>query len=235
MSSIIALVFRRKTDWVIMAISIKDFTENLRKDGIIAIVRVDDLSGAVPIVQALRRGGINIIEFTLTNPAAVDAVKAVRDGITESDGMVLGVGSVKTIQQAQQCLDGGAEFVVSPITNFDIINLCNDNEIPVFPGAYTPTEIYQAWEAGATAVKVFPARNLGAAYIKDILAPMPELKLVPTGGISEKNLAEYVKAGVLALGVGGSLVDTKAVAAGNWQIIENAAAAVRQAFNVASK
>ena len=220
-----------------MATSIKDFTENLRQDGIIAIVRVDDLSGAVPLVRALRRGGINIIEFTLTNPAAVDAVKAVRDGIdaSEQDGLVLGVGSVKTIQQAQQCLEGGAEFIVSPITNFDIINLCNDNEIPVFPGAYTPTEIYQAWEAGATAVKVFPARNLGAAYIKDILAPMPELKLIPTGGISEKNLAEYVKAGVLALGVGGSLVDTKAVAAGNWQVIENAATAVRQAFNAAQQ
>lgn len=215
-----------------MTTSIKDFTENLRQDGIIAIVRVDDLSGAVPLVQALRRGGINIIEFTLTNPAAVDAVKAVRDEIakSEQDGLMLGVGSVKTVQQTQQCLEGGAEFIVSPITNFDIIKLCNDNEIPVFPGAYTPTEIYQAWEAGATAVKVFPARNLGTAYIKDILAPMPELKLVPTGGISAKNIADYVKAGVLAVGVGGSLVDKKAVAAGDWATIEKTAATIRQAF-----
>jgi 2-dehydro-3-deoxyphosphogluconate aldolase/(4S)-4-hydroxy-2-oxoglutarate aldolase len=149
--------------------------------------------------------------------------------------MMLGIGSVKTMQQAQQCLEGGAEFIVSPITNFDIIKLFNENEIPVFPGAYTPTEIYQAWEAGATAVKVFPARNLGAAYIKDILAPMPELKLVPTGGISEKNLADYVNAGVLALGVGGSLVDSKAVAAGNWDGIESAAAAVRLALDAATR
>ncbi|MDQ7025423.1 MAG: bifunctional 4-hydroxy-2-oxoglutarate aldolase/2-dehydro-3-deoxy-phosphogluconate aldolase [Anaerolineae bacterium] len=215
--------------------SIKDFSENLRQDGIVAIVRVDDLSGAVPLVQALRRGGINIIEFTLTNPAAVDAIKAVRDGIdaSEQDRLVLGVGSVKTMQQAQQCLEGGAEFIVSPITNFDIIKVCNSNEIPIFPGAYTPTEIYQAWEAGATAVKVFPARNLGATYIKDILAPMPELKLVPTGGISAKNIADYIKAGVLAVGVGGSLVDKKAVAAGDWDTIEKAAVAVREAFTKA--
>lgn len=213
----------------------QNFIETLRADGIIAIVRVDDLSGAVPLVQALRRGGINIIEFTLTNPAAVDAVKAVRDGIDASEqaGLMLGVGSVKTLEQAQQCLDGGAEFIVSPITNFDIIKLCNDNDVPVFPGTYSPTEIYDAWAAGATAVKVFPARSLGASYIKDILAPMPELEVVPTGGVGEKNIADYVKAGVLAVGVGGSLVDKKAVAAGDWDAIERAASGIRAAFNAA--
>jgi len=217
---------------MIMVVTIADFTTNLRQDGIIAIVRLDDLSGAVPLVQALRRGGINIIEFTLTNPQAVDAVKAVRDGIdsSEQDGLVVGVGSVTTLQQAQQCLEGGAEFIVSPVTNFSIIEYCHKNQMPVFPGAYTPTEIYLAAQAGATAVKVFPARNLGADYIKDVLAPMPDLKLVPTGGISEKNLAQYIKAGAWAVGVGGSLVDSKAVAAGDWQKIESAAAAVRQAF-----
>ena len=143
-------------------------------------------------------------------------------------------GQSRHWKQAQQCLDGGAEFIVSPVTNFDIIKLCNENDIPVFPGAYTPTEIYDAWAAGATAVKVFPARSLGPAYIKDILAPMPELLLAPTGGIGEKNIADYINAGVIAVGVGGSLVDKKAVAAGDWDAIERAASGIRQAFKNAS-
>ncbi len=133
--------------------------------------------------------------------------------------MRIGAGSVVTVEQARTCLDSGAQFIVAPILREAVIRVCNDADIPVFPGAYTPTEIQTAWEMGADAVKVFPARELGPTYIKDVLAPLPHLRLVPTGGVNADNASAYRKAGAFTLGIGSNLVQRKDVETGNWQAI----------------
>ena len=150
-----------------------------RKHRIVAIIRLDDLSCAVPLTRALYEGGIVVQEFTLTNPNALEAVRRTLDGIeafSTGQGCV-GVGSVRSRQQAEQAIEAGAHFVVTPIYSLEVLQTCRSANVPVFCGAFTPTEIHRAWQAGASIVKVFPARGLGPRYIQDVLAPMPELPL----------------------------------------------------------
>ena len=196
---------------------------------LIAIIRLDDLSHAVEISRALLEGGICVQEFTLSNLAALGAIRAVREQIAEfnTDAAAIGLGSVRNLDEAEQALDCGAQFVVTPIMHPAILERCRAANVPILPGAYTPTEIATAWEAGATFVKVFPARNLGPSYIKDLLGPMPYLKLMPTGGIDLNNIPAYFDAGASAVGVGGNIIDAKAVAAQDWPRL--AAAAKRYA------
>lgn len=191
---------------------------------VVAIVRLDDLSQAVAISRALARGGITVQEFTLTNLDALRVVGQVKKVLAD-EGLTcaIGIGSVRNCDEAAAAIDASADFIVSPITKTNIIEKCTSAQVAVMPGAFTPTEIATAWEAGADVVKVFPARGLGPTYIKDVLAPMPYLKLMPTGGIDLKNIASYFAAGAIAAGIGGNLVDAATIARGDWAAVSDVA------------
>jgi len=201
--------------------------DNMEKHRIVAIVRLDDLSTARHITEALVEGGIRAIEFTLTNPDAVPTIAAMRKSVDER--VAIGAGSVTTPEQVRAVADAGAQFVVSPVSKRDVIAACLERELPAMPGAFTPTEIQQAWEWGASVVKVFPANHLGMRYIKDVKAPLPHLRLMPTGGVTVDNIREFLDIGAVAVGVGSSLINNDAVADRDWKRLrENAGRYARQ-------
>jgi 2-dehydro-3-deoxyphosphogluconate aldolase/(4S)-4-hydroxy-2-oxoglutarate aldolase len=193
---------------------------------IVAIIRLDDLKPAVDLVQSLLRAGVRAIEFTLTNSQAPQTIETLMNHFEDfrNGTATLGLGSVRNGSEVQAAIDCGAQFVVSPISDRAIIQQAAGAGLAVFPGALTPTEVLQAAQWGADLVKVFPARAFGPQYIKDLLAPMPYLKLMPTGGIDLQNMASYFKAGALAVGVGGQLVDGQLIRSGNWQALTDIAA-----------
>lgn len=197
----------------------------LSQTRLVGIIRLDDLSQAVALSSALLRGGIRVQEYTLSNPAALQAIVEVRAAVKEfsSGEAVLGVGSIRELGQAEAALAAEVDFMVTPTLNPTVIRYCCDHQTPIMSGAFTPTEIATAWDLGSTTVKVFPARALGPAYIKDLLAPMPELQLMPTGGVSLENIPNYLAAGAAAVGVGGSLIDQKAMERGDWDTVSRTA------------
>jgi 2-dehydro-3-deoxyphosphogluconate aldolase / (4S)-4-hydroxy-2-oxoglutarate aldolase len=192
---------------------------------LVAIVRLDDLQHAAGLIAALLRGGVQAIEFTLTNPQAPHVVRQMLEQFEQfHDGRaVLGIGSVRTVSDARLALEAGSQFLVSPVTEQSVIRTAREAGVPIMPGAYTPTEIAQAVSWGAELVKLFPARCLGPGYVKDVLAPMPDLKLMPTGGIDTSNIHAYLAAGAAAVGVGGQLVNPAAVQQAQWAEIERVA------------
>lgn len=192
--------------------------EIISSNKIVAIVRLDDLSSAKTITEALVAGGIRAIEFTLTNKAAVPTIGEIVQFVDED--VAIGAGSVITAEQARAVADAGAQFVVSPVCKRDVIDACLALDLPTMPGAFTPSEIQQAWEWGASVVKVFPANHLGKRYIKDVLAPLPHLRLMPTGGVNADNLREILDNGAFAVGVGSALINPEAVAGGDWKRLE---------------
>jgi len=188
---------------------------------LIAIVRLDDLSTAIDLSRALLAGGVRAIEFTLSNPVAIEAMSAVKTALLDFNRgeAVIGLGTVLNPDQARAAIEAGAQFIVSPTTNVATIEVCKQAQVAVMPGAFTPTEILAAWDAGASAVKVFPARSVGPNYIKDVREPLPLLRLIPTGGIDLDYIAAYLKAGVFAIGVGGNLVNKQLIAAKDWRAL----------------
>lgn len=193
---------------------------------IVAVVRLEDYTHAVAVAQALRDGGVTVLEFTLTGRGAIDAVRAVRN--TLGDSIHVGIGTALTRKETEAAIDAGAQFVVTPALRRDVIDLCVKRSIPIASGGLTPTELLEAHEAGAALVKLFPATVCGPKYIKDVLAPLPFLKIVPTGGVSLENAKDFLAAGAVAVGIGGNLVSPKAVASGSFsEIATNAAAYVR--------
>ncbi len=211
--------------------SIDEVLEIIHAHHIIAIVRLDDLSAAIELSRALLDGGIRALEFTLSNPDAIKALTDVKMALPEFDrgAAVIGLGTVLNADQARAGIAAGAQFIVSPTTNPATIDVCRQMQIAVMPGALTPTEILTAWEAGASAVKVFPARSVGPSYLKDIREPLPFLRLIPTGGIDRGNLQDYLKNGAFAVGVGGSLVDKALIAARDWAALTDRARELTQA------
>jgi len=190
---------------------------------IIAIIRLDDYDRAVEVARALVAGGVPVLEFTLTGRGAIEAVAATRRALGEA--ACVGAGSVLTDEDAHAAIDSGAQFVVTPALRLPAIAACVKRNIPIVCGGFTPTELLAAREAGAEFVKVFPAQLGGPRYLKDVLAPMPFLKLVPTGGINAENARDYLAAGAVAVGIGGNLVSKQAVAAGAFDQITAAARA----------
>lgn len=195
--------------------------DKISKHKIVGIVRLDDLSIATDLARALVAGGVNVIEFTLTNPDAVTTITTVRDAL--GDDAVIGAGSVISVQQVKACADAGAQFIVSPVTKPDVIKSCVDLDLPTMPGALTPTEIQLAWESGADVVKVFPINNMGDKYIKDVLAPLPHLRLMPTGGVNLNNVKHYLDLGAFAVGIGSSLIDPLAIKNHDWEMMTDIA------------
>ncbi len=199
--------------------------------GVVAIVRVSNAREAVDVCIAIARGGVKPIEVTMTVPGAIDAIREFKSGVKED--VLIGAGTVLDPETARACILAGAEFIVSPTLNLDVIKVCRRYSKIIIPGTFTPTEILTAWEAGADIVKVFPASVGGPGYLKDIMGPLPQVKLVPTGGVNLETTSEFIKAGAVAVAAGTSLVNKKAVSEQNWDVITETArkfvAAVKQA------
>ncbi len=204
-----------------------DIVSRLIEEKLVAVVRLDSGEQLIRVAEALKAGGMSIIEFTVSTPGAIDMIKeaSARFG----DQVLMGAGTVLDPETARAAILAGAEFIVTPTLNLATIELCKRYGKPIIPGALTPTEILTAWQAGSDMVKVFPASTMGPDYLKAVLAPLPQVRLVPTGGVSAENAAEYLKAGATALGVGGKLVDKAAVARGDWQAITREAQKLRAA------
>ena len=179
--------------------------DRIREVGIIPVVRATSADEALKSVEAILRGGIPVIEVTLTVPGAIEVIKALTSRFDES--VVIGAGTVLDSDTARQCIDVGARFIVSPALDIPTIDTCDALDVPMFPGAMTPTEAVAAWRAHAPAVKIFPASAVGGpTFIKSMKAPLPQIELIPTGGVTVQNTGDYIKAGALAVGVGADLV-----------------------------
>jgi 2-dehydro-3-deoxyphosphogluconate aldolase/(4S)-4-hydroxy-2-oxoglutarate aldolase len=186
-----------------------DVINKIREIGVIPVVRATSADEAMRAIDAIREGGISVLEITMTVPNAFSLIELVTTRFG-SDALV-GAGTVLDAETAKSCIASGAQFVVSPALNLDTIAYCREQDVAVMPGALTPTEVVQAWNAGADFVKVFPAGAVGGpTYLKSLKAPLPQIELVPTGGVSLKTAADFIKAGAAALGVGADLVDIKA-------------------------
>ncbi len=181
--------------------------------GIVAIIRAPSSEQLLGVAGALYEGGIDVIEVTFTVPRALEIIAEVRKSL--GDKILLGAGTVLDPQSARAALLAGAEFVVSPTVNLDVIRLCNRYDKLVMPGAFSPTEVLRAWEAGAEIVKVFPSGVLGPGYLKALHGPLPQVRLMPTGGVNLDTLRDFVEAGACAVGLGGALVEKQAVREGN--------------------
>jgi len=175
------------------------------------VVRAPDPAGLVEVIRALAAGGVTVAEVTLTVPNALDVVREAKNAL--GDSVLLGAGTVLDVETCRAALLAGAEFIVAPTLNLDVIRLCRRYDKLVMPGAFTPTEILAAWEAGADLVKVFPADVVGPAFFKAMRGPLPQVRLMPTGGVDLSTAADFLTAGACCLGVGGQLVDPKLVAA----------------------
>ena len=192
--------------------------ELLEVGGVVPVVRLPDLSRAAAMAQALLKGGVTALELTMTSPGALEALDLLRREIPafSNGAAVLGMGSVLNPEMAASAIARGAQFIVAPVLDLPTLGLCVERNVPAMPGAFTPTEIQTAWTAGAAVVKVFPATKLGPGYFKDLLAPLPHLKLMPTGGVDLENFCDFIRAGAVAVGVGSALVRKDWVESGNW-------------------
>ena len=200
--------------------------------GIIPVVRVESEEEAMAVATVIGEAGIPILEITMTVPGAVKVIEKLNKRY--GDEVLVGAGTVLDPDTATECIDAGAQFIVSPALNMQTIELCKRQAIAVFPGALTPTEVVCAWQAGADAVKVFPCSAVGGAkYLRALKAPLPQINLIPTGGVSLSTAKDLIAAGALALGVGADLVNTKAIKMGQTESVAATArsyvAAVREA------
>jgi len=186
----------------------------LTNPGIIAVVRAHKAEQVIPVSEALIVGGVIAIEITMTTPNAIEAIREARKKVGER--ALIGVGTVLDAKVCRNAIEAGAEFVVTPICRTEFVTIARAAGRPIMLGAYTPTEAQMAHEAGADFIKIFPADTLGPGYVKALRAPLPHLKIVPTGGVDVHNVADFLKAGCVALGVGGSLVSAKILQEGDW-------------------
>ncbi len=200
----------------------------IKEIAVVPIVRTPDVESALAAVEALCLGGIDCVEITMTVRNAIEAIEKVAERY--GSRVLLGAGTVLDPETARACILAGAQFIVTPALNVKTIELCRRYSVPIFPGGLTPTEVLTAWEAGADAVKVFPCNALGGAkYIKSLKAPLPQVELVPTGGVNLDTIADFLAAGSAAVGVGSELVDNKSVAEKNYTAISERARQFREA------
>ena len=185
--------------------------------GIVAVIRLKEPGKLRAVIDAIAEGGVRALEVTMTVPGAVDLIRTLAP--TLPPGFLLGAGTVLDADTAIEVIDAGAQFVVSPVFRPAIIDACHARDVAAMPGCFTPTEILEAWDAGADVVKVFPATALGPTYLKDIRGPLPQVKLMPTGGVTLDNADAWINAGAVAVGVGTALLDAKAIAAGTFDVL----------------
>ncbi|HXY34310.1 MAG TPA: bifunctional 4-hydroxy-2-oxoglutarate aldolase/2-dehydro-3-deoxy-phosphogluconate aldolase [Planctomycetaceae bacterium] len=208
-----------------------DDLDRVLQTGIVAILRVPTSDQLANVARALFDGGIDVIEVTFTVPNALEILAAVKDDL--GSRVLLGMGTVLDPESARAALLAGAEFIVSPSLNLDVIRLGHRYDKVVMPGAFTPTEILTAWDAGADVVKLFPSDSVGPGYLKALRGPFPHIRLLPTGGVNLETLPAFIKAGACAVGVGSSLVDPQAIRDGNFGRLRDLAAQYVQALKTA--
>lgn len=211
-----------------MALSKPDKLALVRDTKIIAIMRAQQSDQMLAAAEAIYAGGVRVIEVTMTTPGALDVIGQAANNF--GDAVLFGAGSVLDAETARQAILAGAGFIVAPTLNLDVIKLCRRYSIPVMPGCYTPTECLTAWEAGADMIKLFPANVGGANYVKSILAPLPQLEIVPVGGVMVENIAEFIAKGATAVGIGSSLVNQKIIEQGDFSELTRRAKAFVEAI-----
>ena len=196
--------------------------QRIHEIGLVPVLRATSAKEAMTIADAIIAGGVTVLEITMTVPGAIQVIEQLANH--HGDKLLIGAGTVLDPETARSCLLAGAQFVVSPALDVRTIELCRRYSVPIIPGALTPTEIVTAWQAGADVVKIFPCSALGGAkYLKALQGPLPQIQLIPTGGVSLSTAEEFLSAGAFALGVGSDLVDAKAAAEGRTAVItENA-------------
>lgn len=199
----------------------------------VAVIRMSNSSKLIKVAEAIYKGGVKSVEITMTVPGALKIIEEASKTI--GDYINIGVGSVLNKQTANDAINAGAKYVVSPIFKLEIVQEAKRLNTPVMPGAFTPTEIFTAFEAGADVVKVFPADIVGMAFFKGVLAPMPHLKLMPTGGVSLTNAGDWLKAGACAVGVGSALLDKKAIEDENYDLLTQNAQKLMESINKAKE
>ncbi len=196
--------------------------QSLMDSGIVAIVRANTSEGLLRVVEAIEKGGVRAIEVTMTTPKAIETIAAVTEKY--QGDVLVGVGTVLDDATARMAILAGAKFVVAPNLNEEVVRMARRYSRIVMPGAFTPTEIVRAWEAGADVVKVFPTSSVGPDYIKDLKGPLPHISMLPTGGVTVDNAGAFIKAGACAVAVGGNLAGAKAISEGRYEeITQNAA------------
>lgn len=197
-------------------------------DGIVAVVRLSREEDGLPVAHALCDGGVRIVEITITTPGATEMIERIRDEIPEA---LVGAGSVLTCEDVDRCLAAGAEFLVAPILDERVVSHALEQGALFCPGTFTPSEAYRAWQLGAPLVKVFPAARLGPKYISDLKAPMPFLRLMPTGGVTAETAGAFLRAGADTLGAGSWLTPRDAIGSGDFDIVRKRAMQLRQAVD----
>ena len=195
----------------------------IRETGIVAIIRAKSPEQLIAVVDAIKTGGVRVIEVTMTTPGALKVIESVKKKFGEE--VLFGSGSVLDPETARTAILSGADFIVAPTLKLEVIALCNRYSVPVMPGCYTPTEIITAWEAGADMIKLFPASVGGADFLKTILAPLPQVELIPVGGVDLNTAADFIRKGAVALGVGSSLINQKLLDNGDMAELTRRAAA----------
>jgi 2-dehydro-3-deoxyphosphogluconate aldolase/(4S)-4-hydroxy-2-oxoglutarate aldolase len=198
----------------------------MMESGVVAIMRAKSSDQLMVAADAILKGGVRAIEVTMTTPGALVVIRQATSN--PSDDVLFGAGTVLEPESARAAILAGAQFIVCPTLNLETIKICNRYSIPVMPGAYTPTEILTAWEAGATMVKVFPASVGGPAYIKAVKAPLPQVKLTAVGGVDLGNCADFIRAGCEVVGIGGELVNQKLLDSRDFAAITERALLFRQ-------
>lgn len=199
----------------------EEILERLLSSKVIAVIRLTDAEKVMRVAEVLQAGGIRAIEITMTVPGAAGVIRDI--SLMKPPDILVGAGTVMDAGRATEVINAGADFVVSPIMDKGMIDACRAAGVLVAPGAFTPTEIVNAWRAGADIVKVFPATSLGPQFFRDLRGPLPEIRLMPTGGVTIENAGDFLKAGAVCVGIGTALVDQRTVEAGDWEAIADRA------------
>ena len=189
----------------------------IRATGVVAVIRMEDPARLTRVVEAVQSGGVQCIEITMTVPGAIDIIQALAKEVP--DDVVLGAGTVVRPEEAEAVIDAGASFVVAPNLNLEVVKTCRDRDIVVAPGCFSPTEIVNGWEAGADLIKVFPASVLGPKYFGKVGGPLPDIPLMPTGGVTVENAASWIQAGAVAVAIGSDLLQKEAIRNENYDVL----------------
>ena len=195
----------------------EDTVRAIETIGAVAVIRLKDATRLRQVVDALAAGGVRALEVTMTVPGAVELIRQLSHGLPS--GFLLGAGTVLDAETARAVIGAGASFVVSPVFKPEVVHLCHEHGVAALPAGFSPTEILAAHQCGADIVKVFPATSLGPQFIKDVRGPLPQIKLMPTGGVTIENAGDWLRAGAVAVGVGSALVDAGAIERGQFDII----------------
>ena len=209
----------------------EEVISRIRRSGLIAIMRHTEAKRAIETAEALRTAGVDVVEVTMNSAGALDMLRALSEHVKGE--MVIGAGTVLSTEAAESAVEAGARLIVSPHFDESIVRYAVDRQIAVVPGAFTPTEIFRAWTCGASFVKVFPAGPVGPRYVRDVLAPLNDIPLVPTGGVNLDNAGDFIRAGAAALGLGSALVDPRLVSSGQFDKIADTARAFVSAIQSA--